>query len=112
MAKKVQVILVDDMDGGTAVETVSFALDGSSYELDLSVANAAALRDALAPYVGAGRKLGRSSARAAAPRGRSSARVDREQSQAIRDWATRNGHQVSSRGRIPANVVDAFNAAH
>lgn len=112
MAQKVQVILVDDMDGGAAVETVSFALDGSAYEIDLSAAHSAALRDALASYVGAGRKVGRSTGRATPTRGRGGATVDREQSRAMREWAQRNGHKVSSRGRIPANVVEAFHAAH
>lgn len=112
MAQKVQVILVDDIDGGAAVETVPFALDGSAYEIDLSAANSAALRDALAPYVGAGRKVGRSTGRAPATRGRGGATVDREQSRAMREWAQRNGYKVSSRGRIPVNVVEAFHAAH
>ncbi len=112
MAQKVQVILVDDMDGGAAVETVSFALDGSAYEIDLSAANAAALRDAVVPYVGAGRKVGRATGRAPSTRARSGATVDREQSRAMREWAQRNGHNVSSRGRIPASVVEAFHAAH
>ena len=62
MAQKVQVILVDDIDGGAADETVSFSLDGVSYEIDLSTANAAAFRDSLAQYVGTARKIGRSTA--------------------------------------------------
>jgi hypothetical protein len=111
MAKRVHVVLEDDLDGGTADETVSFALDGVSYEIDLSRANAAKLRDALAGYVGHGRRVG------APPRGRARrsgtpARTDREQLQAIREWARANGHQVSDRGRIAASVVEAFNAAH
>ena len=63
MAQKVQVLLVDDIDGGEASETVSFALDGNSYEIDLSGKNATKLRDAFAKYVGAARKVGRSAAR-------------------------------------------------
>ena len=62
MAQKVQVLLVDDLDGGEASETVSFALDGSSYEIDLSGKNAEEMRDALAKYVGAARKAGRTTA--------------------------------------------------
>ena len=57
MAQKVQVILVDDVDGGPADETVSFSLDGVSYEIDLSTKNAAAFRDSLAQYVGTARKV-------------------------------------------------------
>ena len=58
MAQKVQVVLVDDIDGGSADETVSFSLDGAAYEIDLSAANAAALREAFAPYVGTARRVG------------------------------------------------------
>jgi hypothetical protein len=112
MAKRVHVVLEDDLDGSEATETVSFGLDGASYEIDLNSGNAAGLRDALAKYVGAARKGG-SVARARGGRTRSaSAPVDREQIKAIRDWARRNGHQVSDRGRIAAPIVDAFNQAH
>jgi hypothetical protein len=113
MAQKIQVLLVDDIDGGTASETVSFGLDGSGYEIDLSADNAAKLRDALALYLGNAR---RSSTRGPARPGpinksvRTSARVDREQTQAIREWARKNGHKVSERGRIPAAIVEAYNA--
>ena len=106
MAKKVTVTLVDDFDGeGAADETVEFGLDGVSYEIDLSSKNAAKLRGDLKQWVDSGRR-GRS---AGAGRGR--AAIDREQSAAIRDWARRNGHNVSTRGRIPADVIDAFHAA-
>jgi hypothetical protein len=115
MAQKIQVLLVDDIDGGAAVETVSFALDGSSYEIDLSKENAAQLRDALATYVAHARRAGRPGVRPAAIRssGRPArpARVDRDQTKAIRDWARKNGHKVSERGRIPASIVEAFNSA-
>ncbi len=114
MAQKIQVLLVDDLDGGEAEETVSFALDGTSYEIDLSAANAAGLRDALANYVGHARRANRGAARGAvATRSpRSAVRADREQTQAIREWARNNGHAVSERGRIPASVVEAYNSAH
>ncbi|MCW2525935.1 MAG: hypothetical protein JWM76_795 [Pseudonocardiales bacterium] len=112
MAKRVHVVLEDDLDGSPAEETVSFGLDGSTYEIDLSSENAGNLRDALAQYVGAARKAGTSS-RARVGRPRSVvAPVDREQIKAIRDWARRNGHQVSDRGRIAAPIVEAFNQAH
>ncbi|HEV7823355.1 MAG TPA: Lsr2 family protein [Mycobacteriales bacterium] len=110
MAQKVQVILVDDIDGGEATETVSFGLDGTSYEIDLSADNAATLRDSLAQWVGSARKAGRSSSRPAS-RGRSSAAADREQTQAIRAWARKQGHKVNDRGRIPADIVAAYNAS-
>lgn len=112
MAKKVQVSLIDDLDESAAAETLTFGLDGTSYEIDLSKKNAASLRDALANYVAHGRKVGRS-ANSGSPRSaRSSGRVDREQTQAVREWARKNGHQVSDRGRIPATVLEAYNSAH
>ncbi|UQX88931.1 Lsr2 family protein [Jatrophihabitans telluris] len=115
MAQKIQVLLVDDLDGGTATETVSFSLDGMSYEIDLSESNASVLRDALAPYVGHARRAGRASGRTAAttrPARGGVVRADREQTQAIREWARANGHKVSERGRIPASIVDAYNSSH
>lgn len=110
MARKTQVILIDDLDEGQADETVSFGLDGSTYEIDLSSKNAAALRDALAKYVGAAHRIARSGPRSSG-RGRVAASADREQTQAIRAWARRNGHTVSDRGRIPASIVEAYHAA-
>jgi hypothetical protein len=105
VAQKVQVILVDDLDGGEAVETVGFALDGVAYEIDLSAKNAAGLRDALAVYVGAGRRMGgRRKTRGGAVRGTSPSD--------IREWARANGWKVSDRGRVPADVRAAYAAAH
>jgi hypothetical protein len=115
MARKVQVILSDDLDENLpADETVSFALDGTSYEIDLAEKNAQEMREVFSRYVSAARKVGRSSGRASGG-GRSRAtggRMDREQAGAIREWARRNGHQVSDRGRIPASVVEAYESAH
>jgi hypothetical protein len=118
MARKVQVILSDDFDDDVpADETVTFALDGTTYEIDLSDKNAADMREAFAKYVGAARKVsgrGRASGggRSKATGGTGAGRMDREQAGAIRDWARKNGHEVSDRGRIPATVVEAYEAAH
>lgn len=111
MAKKVTVTLVDDFDGeGAADETVEFGLDGVTYEIDLSTKNAGKLRGDLKKWVDAGRRVGgRRRGRSGSGRGRGA--MDREQSAAIREWARRNGHNVSTRGRIPADVIDAFHAA-
>jgi hypothetical protein len=114
MAQKVQVLLVDDLDGGEATETVSFSLDGSSYEIDLSAKNADELRDAFAKYVGVARKAGRSGSAsagrsAAGGRSRGSAAMDRDQAAAIRSWAKKQGLQVSDRGRIPASIIEQYN---
>lgn len=113
MAKKVTVTLVDDFDGeGTADETVEFGIDGVSYEIDLSSKNATKLRNDLKQWVEAGRRVGgRRRGRAAAGPTKGRGVIDREQSAAIREWARRNGHNVSTRGRIPADVIDAFHAA-
>ena len=113
MVQRHIVQLEDDLIGGAADETVSFSLDGTSYEIDLSAKNAAKLRDVLANYVAHARKAGR----AAAPSGRRAsgrgpARTDREQTQAIRAWARKNGHKIGEKGRIPSAVLEAYQAKH
>lgn len=114
MAQKVTVSLVDDMDGSTAAETLEFGLDGVSYEIDLSEANASKLRDALAGYVTNARRAGgrrRASSGGGARRsGGAGPRpsVDREQNAAIREWARKQGMKISDRGRIPAEVLAAY----
>jgi hypothetical protein len=122
MAQQVNVKFVDDLDGSDAAGTVSFGLDGRTYEIDLSDDNAAKLRDSLASFVAAARKRGgsrRSSATPSrAPRAQKMTAVtksqglDRDQTAAIRAWARQNGHEVSDRGRIAKAVVEAFQAAH
>jgi hypothetical protein len=113
MAQKVFVEMVDDLDGsvGEGVTTVGFALDGRSYEIDLNSGNAEKLRDSLAEFIAAGRR--QRSGRAAS-RPQASASVDpaaRERAHAIREWARGAGHDVSERGRIPAVVAEAYEAA-
>lgn len=115
MAQRVQIILEDDYDGGEADETVSFALDGAEYEIDLSSANAAELRNALAPWLSHARKVGgRRRSRAAAPAAaRPSAATEGPGSTSdIRSWAQENGMEVSSRGRISSEVRAAYEQAH
>jgi Lsr2 len=111
MAQKHIVQLIDDIDQGVAEETVSFALDGSAYEIDLSAKNAAKLRDSLSSYVAHARRGSRGARPSAAParRGRP-ARGDREQTHAIREWARKNGHKIGEKGRIPAQILEAYNA--
>lgn len=109
MAQRVQVVLEDDLDGGKAEETVTFGLDGATYEIDLSKKNAAKLRDALAGYVGAGRRIsGRRGSGGGRARGRGRSATD---SADIRAWAKENGYEVSERGRISAEVREAYNNA-
>ena len=110
MVKKVLVSLIDDFDGKPADETVQVGLDGVSYEIDLSTKNAKKLREHLQPWVNAGRRTGGSRRRRGV--GTGGASIDRKQSADIRNWARRSGYEVASRGRIRAEVVDAFRAAH
>jgi hypothetical protein len=116
MAQIQQTILVDDIDGGDAVETVSFGLDGASYEIDLNAENAAALRDALSTWVGHARRSGgrrAGSGAAARPRAaRSASSSANGDTAAIRAWAKENGHEVSERGRISSTVLEAYKAAN
>jgi hypothetical protein len=113
MAKRTIHMLVDDIDGGEADETVRFAVDGVGYEIDLSKKNATKMRNALAGYIEAGSKVGRAgagTARATAVRGRGPATVDRDQNRAIREWAQSKGIAVSDRGRIKQEIVDRYHA--
>lgn len=106
MAQRINVILVDDLNGKDADETVTFGLDGVDYEIDLAEANAAELRAALLTYISAGRKIGgrRRKAPRAAAGGTSAAD--------IRQWARDNGWDVPDRGRVAAEVREAYAAAH
>lgn len=104
MAQKVNIVLVDDIDGTPAEETVSFALDGKEYEIDLSAKNAGKLRDAIAPYVGHARKASSRRRGARAAGGPSPAD--------IRAWARDNGFNVPDRGRVSSEVREAYVAAH
>jgi len=114
MAQKVQVVLSDDLDGGAADETVSFGLDGTSYEIDLSEKNAEALRSAFAEYVGHARRAGRGGGQSARrrPSATPAARSSSTDNAAVRSWAKENGHEVSERGRISAAIRDAYDQAH
>ena len=119
MAQHVNVKFVDDLDGSDAAGTVSFGLDGRTYEIDLSDDNAARLRGSLASFIAAARTRGgsapagdhRAEKMTVGPRPRPQP-LDRDQTAAIRAWARQNGHEVSARGRISKTVADAFEAAH
>jgi Lsr2 len=110
VARKVEVQLIDDIDGGRAEESIRFGLDGVTYEIDLSKKNAAKLRGGLEPYLKVAQKLGRVPVARVASRGRgvASARSDREQNQAIREWALRKGLDVSPRGRIARSIIEQY----
>ncbi|MGV9366042.1 histone-like nucleoid-structuring protein Lsr2 [Amycolatopsis sp. NPDC003731] len=110
MAQKVLVEILDDIDGSAAAQTVQFGLDGVTYEIDLSNENAAALRDELARYVGAGRRIGGRKVRVATGQS-TAASSDRERNQQIRAWAGANGYEISERGRLSSEVVSAYERA-
>jgi hypothetical protein len=112
MAKQVITLLTDDLDGSKADRTVEFGLDGVNYTIDLSEKNAGKLRKALDGFIAAASRMGRSApeVRSAGRRGgaKGATRTDRDQNRAIREWAIKNGYDVSERGRIPAEVVRAY----
>ena len=113
MAKRVIHELIDDINGQPADESLGFGLDGVQYEIDLTAKNAAKLRDALAPFLAGGTKLGRggvTASRGRPGRGQHAARSDRELNQAIREWAKSKKIDVSDRGRIKQEIVDRYHA--
>jgi Lsr2 len=112
MAQKVQVLLVDDIDGGTADETVTFALDGVSYEIDLTTDHARELRDGFGHWVGHARKVSGLSVGRPARGGTARRSGGSGDATAIREWARANGRSVSERGRISAEIKAAYGAAH
>lgn len=121
MAQRVNVVLVDDLDGEEATETVAFAVDGAQYEIDLSADNADKLREALAPYIAHARRANSSSGRrrsSGGGGGRSSGGRSGSGSAGgasaaeIRSWARQHGHEVPERGRVSAEVREAYDAAH
>ncbi|MET4003518.1 MULTISPECIES: histone-like nucleoid-structuring protein Lsr2 [Arthrobacter] len=108
MAQKIHITLVDDIDQSPADENVTFGLDGISYEIDLSNENAEALRTALGKYIAAGRRAG---GRAVRGRGAATAPKSGSDVAQIRAWARENGFEVHERGRIQAEIRDAYHAA-
>lgn len=112
MAQKVQVLLVDDLDGGEADETVTFALDGKTYEIDLTTANADKLRSLLEPYAKSGRRTGGRAATGRGKSGRAASGGGNKDTAEIRAWAKANGFEVNDRGRVPATVREAYEKAN
>ncbi len=115
MATQIIKKLLDDLDGGDADETVTFAMDGVTYKIDLSRKNASKFRDMMSPYQEAGERTGRvgsppSVRTTAAYSSAATNTATREQNTKIRNWAVRNGYELSDRGRIPQYIVDAFNS--
>lgn len=110
MAKTTTITITDDIDGSGAAQNYEFSYEGSSYSIDLSKKNKTAMDKALKPYLAAATKAsGRRSGRRSPTRGTGGRRTD---TRAVREWARGHGHEVSDRGRIPASVVEAYDAAH
>lgn len=111
MAKQIVTLLTDDVDGTEADSTIEFGLDGVNYTIDLSEKNAVKLRKVLEPYLAVASRVGRSTSGRIPARGAAApSRSNRDQNQAIRDWASKNGYEVSERGRIPTSIVEAFHS--
>ncbi len=115
MAQRVQVQMVDDLDGSEASQTVPFSLDGVTYEIDLSEENASTLRDELARYVAAARRIGGRKVRLATGQSLGGASgsgsgTDRERNRQIREWAQANGYEVAERGRLSSEIIAGFEA--
>lgn len=110
MSRRILVALVDDLDGTRAEETIDFSLDGVSYHIDLSAANAEQLRGIFTRYLPNARRATRHEAAVVpvVPPHRPRAPMDREQHDAMRSWARRNGYPVSGRGRIPDAIAAAY----
>ena len=107
MAQRIQTLLIDDLDGGEAADTVRFGLDGTEYEIDLSAAHSDELRKAMERYLAHARRTG-GTARSAARGHRTSAAVDTAK---VREWAKGQGIEVKERGRVPADVVEQYKTA-
>ncbi|MHA7284570.1 histone-like nucleoid-structuring protein Lsr2 [Arthrobacter sp. TMS2-4] len=112
MAQRVQVDLVDDLNGEVAQETVRFGVDGTEYEIDLTTENADRLRSTLSEYVEKARKARTGRKSQGGQQSTSTSRNKRENTQQIRQWAQDNGYNPSSRGRINQSIVDAYNEAN
>jgi Lsr2 len=105
MASKTTVELLDDVNGKPAAETISFGLDGDLFEIDLSEKNAKALRKAYESWVGSARRVSGRKVRATT---QVATDVD---TRAVRAWASSNGFDISSRGRIPGEIIEKYRAA-
>ena len=113
MAKQIVTLLTDDIDGTEADSTIEFGINGVNYTIDLSEKNAVKLRKVLEPYLAAASRVARNpSSRIPARSAAAPSRSNRDQNQAIREWASKNGYEVSERGRIPTSVVEAFHSKH
>jgi hypothetical protein len=111
MAQRMKIELISDLDGGHADETVHFGIDGTNYQIDLSTADARALRKVLEQYAKAGRKLPASTSKGGKASASASATIKRDTARKVREWAKDNGYSISARGRVPAGIIEAYQQA-
>lgn len=111
MAQRMIVELIDDLDGKDADETITFALDGVDYEIDLSGKNAAKMRDALAPFVDAARKTGGRKSKSKTKTSAMGGPTSGPDPAKVREWALGQGYDVANQGRVPRRIVEAYKAA-
>jgi hypothetical protein len=114
MAKKLITLLTDDLDGGKADRTVEFGIDGVAYTIDLSEKNIGKLRKLLDPYLAVGTRIARVR-HEAPPASRTHRKAKRSHSEdrrsgnkSMREWAVKNGFEIAARGRIPRQVIEAY----
>lgn len=112
MAREMRLVLTDDFDGSEAAETVRFSLDQGTYELELSTENANALRETLAPYIAKARRVANPGSRNRRAGSAAAAAGPKRDTAKIREWAQNNGYQLGDRGRIPLEIVHAYEAAN
>lgn len=115
MAQKTQVVLTDDIDGSSATQTVTFAFQGVSYEIDLNDEHVKAIEESFSEWIDSARKTsgrGVSSSRRNSSGGGGSSRPARQDLNEVRSWARENGYTVSERGRVANSVLEAYDAAH
>ncbi|MFT4394725.1 histone-like nucleoid-structuring protein Lsr2 [Gordonia lacunae] len=114
MAKKEIVQVIDDLDGKVLdqYETVRWSLDGKNYEFDTSSKHAQQFRDSLSKYLDISRQTGRVTKRATTASTATGGGRNKETTKAIREWAIKEGYELSDRGRIPQSIIEAFEAAH
>ena len=111
MAQRTQIVLIDDLDGteikdGEA-QSITFSWSGVDYSIDLNKANADKFEKAIGPYLGKAQRVGGRKSRSSA----SSTSSDQVDTKAVRAWAASNGIELSSRGRVPADVIEKYRAA-
>lgn len=119
MVSRVTVMLIDDLDGSDASQSVEFVYKNKVYTLDLNDDNASKLDDALAPYIAAAEKAGRAQSSTGGRAGRrqtvagsgGSEPAPDYTAKEVRAWALANGVEVPARGRIPSRVIEKYKAS-